>query len=188
MNPNGALSRGRIYVGKPPDDILGERSQVNERQRQEHWACSNQYLNCTEGLGVKQSMKQNRSLGPCYGWRLRLCWEFCSIHGTECRFVCLTHSEATKSQSLEQRKVYCKAMQGDGWLVPQNPKLLEEFQQSTFKTRWGKGEVSCCKPLGAGILCPCSCPRRSGQDVPLNLPQDKCYSLFCNFLSLWMDC
>ena len=35
------------------------------------------------------------------------------------------------------------------------------------------------------ILCSCSCPPRSDHDVPINLQPDKCYSLFCNFLSLY---
>ena len=68
-----------------------------------------------------------------------------------------------------------------------NPELLERFQQSAFKgeVREGQGEVGCCRLLGAGILCSCSCSPRSGCDVPVNLQQDKCYSLFCNFLSLY---
>ena len=45
--------------------------------------------------------------------------------------------------------------------------------------------VSCCKLLGAGILCSRSCPCRSGHDVPVNLQQDKCSFLFCNFFSLY---
>ena len=45
--------------------------------------------------------------------------------------------------------------------------------------------VVCCELLGVGILCSCSCPGRPGHDVPVNLQQDKCYSLFCNFLSLY---
>ena len=50
--------------------------------------------------------------------------------------------------------------------------------------------VGCCKLLGVGILCSYRCPHRSGHDVPVNLQQDKCYSLFCNFLSLceWKKC
>ena len=45
--------------------------------------------------------------------------------------------------------------------------------------------AGCCRLLGAGILCSCSCPGRSGHNVPVDLQQDKCYSLFCNFLSLY---
>ena len=41
-----------------------------------------------------------------------------------------------------------------------------------------------CKPRDAGILCSYSCPTRSGHNVSVNLPQDNCYSLFCNFLCL----
>ena len=37
-------------------------------------------------------------------------------------FMCPMHSEAKqKHQSLEQRKVYCRAKQGDRWLVPSKP-------------------------------------------------------------------
>ena len=45
--------------------------------------------------------------------------------------------------------------------------------------------VSCCKLLGIGILCSCSCAHRSDHDGPVNLQQDQCYSLFYNFLSLY---
>ena len=49
------------------------------------------------------------------------------IHGENCgtvrkasKFMCLTHSEAKEYQnvkSLEQRNAYCRALQGDGWLM-----------------------------------------------------------------------
>ena len=45
--------------------------------------------------------------------------------------------------------------------------------------------AACYKLLGAGILCSCSCLHRFDHNVPINLQQDKCYSLFCNFLSLY---
>ena len=35
------------------------------------------------------------------------------------------------------------------------------------------------------LFCPCSCPPRSGRDVPVNLQQDKWYSLSCKFFSLY---
>ena len=58
-----------------------------------------------------------------------------------------------------------------------------------FYTKGGRGGggvvADNCKLLGVGILCSCSCPHRSGHDVPVNLQQDKRYSLFCNFLSLY---
>ena len=44
--------------------------------------------------------------------------------------------------------------------------------------------AGCCRLLGAGILCSCSCPCRPVHHVPVNLQQDKCHSLFCNYLSL----
>ena len=34
----------------------------------------------------------------------------------------------------------------------------------------------------SGILYSCNCPHRSGHTIPINPQQDKCYSLFCNFL------
>ena len=43
-----------------------------------------------------------------------------------------------KCQSLEQRKFYCRATQGNGWLM----------QQSPFIRRRGRDVVSCCKLLG----------------------------------------
>ena len=67
--------------------------------------------------------------------------------------------------------------------APQTPKLIEAFQQSTFKGKV-RGEVDCHKLLGVGILCSRSCPHRSDEDIPVNLQGDKCYSAFCNFLSL----
>ena len=37
--------------------------------------------------------------------------------------------------NLEQIKVYCKAMQGDGWfMTPRSPNLPEGFWQSIFKS------------------------------------------------------
>ena len=64
----------------------------------------------------------------------------------------------------------------------QNPELLEGFQQSIFKGQVKEG--SDCK-----LLCVVSfflaAVHRSGQDVPVNLQQNKCYSLFYNFLSLY---
>ena len=55
-------------------------------------------------------------------------------------------------------------------------------------TKRGGGVAGCCKLLGAGILFSCSCPHSSGHNVPVNLQQDNCYFLFCNFLiSMWME-
>ena len=88
-----------------------------------------------------------------------------------------------KYQSLEQRKVYYRAMQGEGGLCPPNPKPSKNFSR-LVKGQQGRSVISCCKLLGVESLCCCSCPRRSGHNVPLYLQQDKCYSRFCNFLSL----
>ena len=114
------------------------------------------------------------------------------LFATDCKFLCQMHNEAKtnkqtkknlKHQNLEQRSLLY-ALQGEG--VVHAPKTLSSpkgFTKAFLKARWERGVVSCCKLLGLGILCCCSCPQRSGQDVPINLQQDKCYSLFCNFLS-----
>ena len=56
-----------------------------------------------------------------------------SQHVTKGKFVCPMHTvrpNKPKRRSLEQRKFYCRATQGDGWLMPQTPR---GFQQGTFK-------------------------------------------------------
>ena len=117
-------------------------------------------------------------------------WSVDTVVIKECKFLCLTHSEAKQTEtsywSLEQRKFYCRAMQEE-WVAhtPKTPNSSKGFSKALLKARWGKGVVHCCKLPGAGILCSCRCPSRSGHSVPINLQQDKCYSLFCNFLSLY---
>lgn len=45
-----------------------------------------------------------------------------------------------KCQSLEQRKIYCMAMQGKGWLMlPEYPKLPKPKLQSIFKDKMREG-------------------------------------------------
>ena len=84
------------------------------------------------------------------------------------------------SQTRAQTHVPCI-----GRHIPNHCATREAPSKALLKARWGRGKVGCCKLLGVGILCSCSCPRMSGRDVPVNLPQDKCYSLFRNFLSLY---
>ena len=43
--------------------------------------------------------------------------------------------------------------------------------------------VGCCQLLGVGMVFSYSWPRKSDHHVPVNLQQDKCYSLFCKLLS-----
>ena len=62
---------------------------------------------------------------------------------------------------------------------------LNDFSKTFLKARWARGMVSCYQLLGMEVLCSSSCPHRSGHNVPVNLQQNKCYSLFCNFLSLY---
>ena len=90
-----------------------------------------------------------------------------------------------KCQSLEQRKVYCRAVQGDRWLMPPNPELPKGFQQSIFKgkVREGCGLLLQISWFWNPLFLQPSTQVRS--HIPVNLQQDKCYSLFCNFLSLY---
>ena len=46
----------------------------------------------------------------------------------------------------------------------------------------GGGVAACGKLLGAGILCACSCPYKSGHNASISLKQYKYYFPFCNFL------
>ena len=83
---------------------------------------------------------------------------------------------------------YCRATQGE--CLAHAQKTLNSskgFRKLLLKARWGRGEVRCCKLLGIGVHCSCSCARINSSDhyVPINLQQDKCYSLFCNFLYEW---
>ena len=57
--------------------------------------------------------------------------------------------------------------------------------QAFFYTKRRGGMAAYCRLFGAGILCSCCCLERSGCNVPVNFHPDKCYSLFCNFLSLY---
>ena len=80
----------------------------------------------------------------------------------------------------------------DGRLVSQRTIFTRVRIETPFILKRRGGVAGCCKLLGAGhtwsdviILCSFSCPCRSGHDVPVTLQQDKFYSLFCNFLSLY---
>ena len=53
-----------------------------------------------------------------------------------------------KCQRFEQRKVYCRTMQGGRWLRPQkNPELPEGFWQSIFKGKVSEGGGRVCDEL-----------------------------------------
>ena len=71
--------------------------------------------------------------------------------------------------------------QEDGRLASQRI-FLPELNSPFFCTRRGGRVIGCCKLLGVRILYFCSCPYRSGHNVPINLQQDNCYFQFCNFL------
>ena len=66
----------------------------------------------------------------------------------------------------------------------ENIELLGGFQQSLFKALCGKGVVSCYRLLAVGsFVLAAVC---IGQvKISVNLQENKCYSLFCNFLSTY---
>ena len=83
-----------------------------------------------------------------------------------------------KCQSLEWRKVYCRAVQGDRWLMPPKiPNSPKAFSKAFLKARWGRCVVGGCKLLDTRIFC----PHRSDHNVPLNLHWKRCYSVSATF-------
>ena len=86
-----------------------------------------------------------------------------------------------KEQRLYLESKQIKKMMGQHPKEPSNPCYKSGF----FYTKRKGGVVDCCKLVGVGILCSCICLCGSGHGVPINLQQDKCYSLFWNFLSLY---
>ena len=67
------------------------------------------------------------------------CGETAATLLTQYQFLDTVRPNKWKRRSLEQRKVYCRAMQGDWWLMPQSPELLEGLQKSTFKGQVREG-------------------------------------------------
>ena len=107
--------------------------------------------------------------------------------GTEGKLALLAAQQAVKSGdgSLGQgiATFNPKARQPRRWQTSVSKNHLPSVGiQTPFMQE--RGGARGCKLLGAGILCFCSCPRKSGHDVPANLQQNKGYSLFCNFLKL----
>ena len=89
-------------------------------------------------------------------------------------------AEEGLSQGQERRWV-CE-------MGPTNPKLPKGFQESILKPKWERGMVGCCTLLVLKSFVLAAVHLRSGHRVLINLQQDECYSLICNFLSLnkWM--
>ena len=107
---------------------------------------------------------------------------------TECKCVCLTHSEAKQAEMSAFGAE--KGPRRQEVPVPNPPHSSGGFQQSSFQSALNiqscrKGVIICCKLHGTGVLCSCRCPHRSGHYTPLNLQQGKCYSLFRSFVYLY---
>ena len=117
----------------------------------------------------------------------------------------ITCTLATESKLVLNTRLAKKL--GDGWVVgarnnnhnlkrwqtekvagghPREPFYLSQ-NSGFFYTKMGRGVVVCCKLLGAGIFCSCTCSGRSVHDVPVNLQQVKCCSVLQLFISLWME-
>lgn len=98
---------------------------------------------------------------------------------------CSLHDRPINQKVLGQRKATLlgkPANQEDGSLMSQRA-ISHQSELCLLLYKKGEGVVNCHKFLGTKILCFCSCPPRSGHDIPVNLQQNRCYSLFCNFLS-----
>ena len=101
---------------------------------------------------------------------------------TEPRFICPMHSETKQYQHV---RVWAEKSLLQGHTrrqeahARQTLNSLKEFRKAFLKVRWGRGAVGCHKLLGAAIFHSC----RLGHDIPVNLQQNKCHSLFYNFLS-----
>ena len=107
---------------------------------------------------------------------------------SEHKFLSPTHSETKqiKMSDFGSEKSLLKAIHGIGSLVPKkNPVSWKGFKKTFLKAKWGRGVVGCCKVLSGGILCSCSYPPRSGQDVPGNPQQDNVTLCSAPFLSLY---
>ena len=67
---------------------------------------------------------------------------------------CTVRPVSTKHYSLEQRRIYYRFMQGDGWLIPWEPQswLLNALVKSLKSERWEMDMVSCCRLLGVRSL------------------------------------
>ena len=111
---------------------------------------------------------------------------------TEHKFLCPMHSKVkqTKISKFGAEKVllqgYKKRYLAHELKVPNSPKI---FSKALLKARRGT-EHKCfvaANFLGVRFLCSCNCPQRSAHVhmCLINLQQDKSYSLFCNFLSLY---
>ena len=77
-------------------------------------------------------------------------------------------TEATWQQQQQRPKKPHSLSQSSGFFYIEREENGCQFQAPWFQ-----------------ILCSYSCPCRSGHTIPVNFQQDKCYILFCNFLSLY---
>ena len=107
-----------------------------------------------------------------------------TVINTMSKLVQLATQQASKSRDVfwGARNNYFiqKASRPKRWWtsVPKNQLTSVRVQASFLLKGEGWSMVGSYKFLGIGILCPCSCPCRSGHDVPVNLKWGKCYFLF----------
>ena len=105
---------------------------------------------------------------------------------TELRFMCPTQSETNQYQHVG---IWAEKglLQGDTRRQEAHarPTLnsLKDFRTAFLKVRWWRGAVGCHELLGAAIFH----PQRLGQDVPVNLQQNKCHSVLQLFISIWIE-
>lgn len=95
------------------------------------------------------------------------------------------HGEAKPKCGVWRRESLFQGQERREGPVPSKIPSLKDFSKAFSKAKLKRGVVGCCKLLGIGILCSYSCSYRLGHNVPVNLRQDRCYSLFCSHLCEW---
>ena len=139
---------------------------VHRRRKAENMCISvNHMVSCTYCCNMSQLWESMiRAPDAAWGksWEIskRRSLQWVLLNGSSCAWH-TGRTDKPKCQSLEQRKVYCRAMQGDRCLP--SPEPPEGFQQSVFE---GKGS---CRLLGVAVPCSCSCASRFGHHIPINL-------------------
>ena len=117
--------------------------------------------------------------------------EFVAENVTESKLILIKAQQANKSrdevfgQGRVNNFIQKASRVRRGWTSVSKRHWSYSSQNSGFfYIKTGGSMAGCYKLLGAGLLCSQGCPGRSGHNVPINLQQDKCYFLSCNFLSL----
>ena len=102
---------------------------------------------------------------------------------------CSPHGQANKSRDrflgLGMETLSRKPADWEDGRIASQVTILSELEFRLLSYKKGRGRDCLLQTSCVWILCSCFCPRMSSNDVPANVLEDKCYSLFCNFQSLY---